>query len=129
MLRNIKLRLVGSKYEFYADDNRTCLQLTEQGSIESVHKIYDDFTKVSGLKINYSKSEALCINTSEETKNELTRHGITITNQAKCLGITLSLNIEDTINSTMENIDPKAIKKKNTNSKCTNKHVPQSYSI
>jgi len=98
--------------QFYADDNRTCLQLSEQGSIEPVHKIYNDFTLVSGLKINYAKSEALCINTSEVVKNELMRHGLTITDKAKCLGITLSKNIHETINSTMENIDPKAIKKR-----------------
>jgi len=58
------------------------------------------------------ESEALCINTDEVTKNELIRHGITLTDKAKCLKITLSQNIEETINSTMENIDPKAIIKR-----------------
>jgi len=74
--------------KFYADDNKTCLQ------------------------INYTKSEALCINTDEATQNKLIRHGITISDKAKCLGITLSQNIENTIISTIENIDPRAIKKR-----------------
>jgi len=48
--------------KLYADDSKIPLQLTDGTDLRKVYYLYEKYTKVSGLKINYRKSSALCIN-------------------------------------------------------------------
>jgi len=98
--------------KLYADDNKTPLQLTRPSDIQIIHSIYSDYTQTSGLKINFKKSSALCLNTSEEILQGIADTGIPIVNQTDCLGVILSTSMEETINKTMQKIEPKAITKR-----------------
>jgi hypothetical protein len=48
----------------YADDNLTPLAIQRVDQIHSILQLYEQYTGVSGLNINVSKTTALCINTS-----------------------------------------------------------------
>jgi hypothetical protein len=48
----------------YADDNLTPMALTEARQLQPVLSLYDEYTGVSGLNINISKTMALCVNSS-----------------------------------------------------------------
>jgi hypothetical protein len=67
---------------------------------------------VSGLNINIRKTTALCINTDPETIEGLREMGISTPATCKHLGLQLGESIEATILATMENIEPKRIKRR-----------------
>jgi hypothetical protein len=74
--------------------------------------IYEQYTGVSGLNINVSKTTALCINTVRDVQEGLERAGLSLTTSAKHLGIHLAPTKEATIDATIAAIDPKAIERR-----------------
>jgi hypothetical protein len=96
----------------YADDNLTPLAIRRADQIHSILEVYDQYTGVSGLNINVSKTTALCINTSRDVQEGLEQAGLALTNTAKHLGIHLAPTIEATVEATMAAIDPKAIERR-----------------
>jgi hypothetical protein len=96
----------------YADDNLTPLAVQNADQIQSILRLYDEYTGVSGLNINVNKTTALCINTSMEVREGLERAGLSLTNTAKHLGIHLAPTIDATVEATMAAIDPKAIERR-----------------
>jgi hypothetical protein len=96
----------------YADDNLTPLSLQRAEQIHSILEVYDQYTGVSGLNVNVSKTTALCINTSGDVREGLEQAGLALTNTAKHLGIHLAPTIEATVEATMAAIDPKAIERR-----------------
>jgi hypothetical protein len=93
----------------YADDNLTPLAIQQADQIQSILQLYEQYTGVSGLNINESKTTALCINTSRDIQEGLEQAGLSLTNSAKHLGIHLALTIDATVEAMMAAIDPKAI--------------------
>jgi hypothetical protein len=57
----------------YADDNLTPLAIQQADQIQSILQLYEQYTGVSGLNINVSKTTALCINTAETSKRAWNR--------------------------------------------------------
>jgi len=98
--------------KLYADDNKTPLQLQSNNDIHIIHDIYENYTSVSGLKINYNKSSALCMNTDENILRSISDAGISIVESTDCLGIILAKTIEETVTQTIQKIEPKAIKRR-----------------
>jgi hypothetical protein len=96
----------------YADDNLTPLAIQQVDQIHSILQLYGQYTGVSGLNINVSKTTALCINTSRDIQEGLEQVGLALTNSAKHLGIHLAPTIEATVEATMAAIDPKAIERR-----------------
>jgi hypothetical protein len=96
----------------YADDNLTPLALQRADQIHSILQLYEQYTGVSGLNVNVSKTTALCINTSRDVQEGLEQAGLALTNSAKHLGIHLAPTIEATVEATMAAIDPKAIERR-----------------
>ncbi len=75
----------------YAEDNNTGIQATCAQDIMDILEIYTDYSKVSGLNINTSKTVIIVINTDEQLINEIKRKtGIKIVTEMKYLGVTLS---------------------------------------
>jgi hypothetical protein len=99
-------------YYIYADDNLTPLAIQQADQIQSILQLYEQYTGVSGLNINVSKTTALCINTSRDVQEGLEQAGLSLTNSAKHLGIHLAPTIEATIEATMAAIDPKATERR-----------------
>jgi hypothetical protein len=97
---------------FYADDNLTPLSLTTADQLRPILQLYDNYTGVSGLNINISKSMALCINTPQALCENLQQLGMTTPNTIKHLGLHLSKTISATVLNTMTKIEPKAIKRR-----------------
>jgi len=98
--------------KLYADDSKIPLQLTDGTDLENIHSLYDKYTKVSGLKINYRKSSALCINTSAEVMGSIAESGIPLVAESDCLGVILGKTVDESVNSTLNKINPKMIKKR-----------------
>jgi len=98
--------------KFYADDNKSCLRISNAQELEELHTLYEEYTRVSGLKVNFNKSEALCINTSQRVKEIIQNSHINITENADCLGVIIGRNIKKTIEATINKINPNAIKKR-----------------
>jgi hypothetical protein len=96
----------------YADDNLTPLAIQQVDQIHSILQLYGQYTGVSGLNINVSKTTALCINTSRDIQEGLEQAGLALTNSAKHLGIHLAPTIEATVEATMAAIDPKAVERR-----------------
>jgi hypothetical protein len=96
----------------YADDNLTPLAIQRADQIHSILEVYEQYTGVSGLNVNVSKTTALCINTSRDVQEGLEQAGLALTNTAKHLGIHLAPTIEATVEATMAAIDPKAIERR-----------------
>ena len=95
----------------YADDNLTCYQLQRAADLTPVQGVYAEYTAVSGLQINVTKSTALCINTSEEIINGLRDIGFATPDTVPYLEIQLGKTIQETINATLGKINPKAIRR------------------
>ncbi len=96
----------------YADDNLTPLAIQNADQIQSILQLYEQYTGVSGLNINVSKTTALCIYTGRDVQEGLAQAGLSLTTSAKHLGIHLAPTIEATIAATMAAIDPKAIERR-----------------
>jgi hypothetical protein len=96
----------------FADDNLNPLNIRGGQEIEPLLNLYQEYTQVSGLNVNRNKSQALCINTPEQVKEELRTLGIQTPDVLQHLGIQLSTTIENTVQATMEHTDPKLIKRR-----------------
>ncbi len=62
--------------KIYADDNLLSLSLTSSQDLLPIVNTYDDYQKVSGLKVNINKTAALFINTPADTKHVIQHLGI-----------------------------------------------------
>jgi len=98
--------------KLYADDSKIPLVLQNPANLQEIHELYEKYTKVSGLKINYKKSSALCINTSAEVEEYIAECGIPVVAESDCLGIILGKTVENSIERTLDKIDPKLVKKR-----------------
>jgi len=88
---------LGIRYgiKLYADDSKIPLILQDRESLQEIHDLYEKYTKVSGLKINYKKSSALCINTEAEVEGCIAECGIPVVAESDCLGIILGKTMDD----------------------------------
>jgi len=98
--------------QLFADDNQLPLSLTTSQQITPIIDTYDDFRRVSGLNVNINKTAALCINTPEAVIRGFNTLGINTPEHIKHLGIHLGKTLESTIQETMRQIEPKAIKRR-----------------
>jgi hypothetical protein len=96
----------------YADDNLTPLALTAAEQLQPILSLYDEYTGVSGLNINITKTTALCINSSEQLCERLRHMGMATPDNAKHLGILLGKTMDSTVEVTMAAIEPKLIKRR-----------------
>jgi len=105
---------LGIRYgiKLYADDSKIPLILQDRASLQEIHDLYEKYTKVSGLKINYKKSSALCINTAAEVEGHIAECGIPVVAESDCLGIILGKTMDESIERTLDKIDPKLVKKR-----------------
>ena len=97
---------------FFADDNLAGLNIESLHDLEIIQKVYNDYTKVSGLNINLRKSSALCINTPPDILQIIRDTGIQTPDTIRYLGVQLGINMEETIKATIAHINPKAIKRR-----------------
>jgi len=98
--------------KIYADDNLLSLSLTSSQDLLPIVNTYDDYQKVSGLKVNINKTAALCINTPADIIQGIQHLGINTPEHIKHLGIHLGKTIESTIEETMRQISPKTIQRR-----------------
>ena len=96
---NIKGIFIGEKehkIKMYADDTQI-ITLYDQNSITEIGSIFAKFSEISGLTINYEKSDILRIGALKNTNAVLyTDQPFSWTNEAlKILGITISTNIDE----------------------------------
>ena len=82
----------------FADD--TCLYLKGTNSLENVVKVFEDFCRYAGLRLNIEKTEAIWL-------GKTNRFGkicnITLTHKpVKVLGIWISKNVEEMIKTNFE---------------------------
>jgi hypothetical protein len=112
--RNLMYSMVGNLTIgpiLFADDNLNPLSIERANDLQPIIDLYNQYTTVSGLNINIRKTTALCINTPLEVTNGLNQMGIETPETCKHLGLYLGKTIEDTIQSTMRNTEPKRIKR------------------
>ncbi len=95
----------------YADDNLMPLSLADATQLQPILALYEEYTGVSGLYINITKTSTLCINTSAQLCDQLHCFGMATPDDAKHLGILLGKTIDSTEAATMAHIEPKAIKR------------------
>ena len=93
----------------YADDNLLPLSLTTAQDITPVLNTYQQYTQVSGLRVNISKTAALCINTPQDIVEGIQQMGINTPDHIKHLGIHLGRSLDETVEETIRQIQPKAI--------------------
>ena len=93
----------------YADDNLLPLSLPTSQAITPILNTYEQYTLVSGLKVNISKTAALCINTPPAIIDGLQQLGINTPEHIKHLGIHLGKTLDSTVEETIRQISPKAI--------------------
>ena len=98
--------------ELYADDNLIPLALPSAAHLTPVLNTYKEYEGVSGLKVNINKTAALCINTQADIVEDIQHLGISTPEHIKHLGIHLGKTLDSTINETMSQISPKAIKRR-----------------
>ena len=96
----------------FADDNLNPLALNTAEDLTPIIDTYATYQQVSGLNINIRKSAALCINTPPEIIQGIQLLGIETPDHVKHLGIHLGKTINSTIEQTMKEIQPKAIKRR-----------------
>ena len=96
----------------FADDNLNPLSIESANDLQPIINLYNQYTTVSGLNINIRKTTALCINTSPRVIQGLNQMGIETLETCKHLGLHLGKNIEDTMEVTMRNTEPKRIKRR-----------------
>jgi len=96
----------------FADDNLNPLSMRSANDIQPIIDLYNQYTTVSGLNINIRKTTALCINTPPQIIQGLNQMGIETPEVCKHLGILLGKTIEETIEATMRNTEPKRIKRR-----------------
>ncbi|RPH76440.1 MAG: reverse transcriptase family protein, partial [Planctomycetaceae bacterium] len=96
----------------FADDNLSPLKLERVDQINPLIEAYARYTGVSGLNINVRKSTALCINSTPELLADLQQKGFSTPETVRHLGIDLRNTIDETLTTTLQNIDIKAIKRR-----------------
>ncbi len=84
----------------YADENLTPLAPTEAEQLRPILSLYEEYTGVSGLKINISKTTALCVNSPDQLCEGLRLMGMTTLDNAKHLGIYLGKTMDSTVEVT-----------------------------
>ena len=93
-IRGIIVNGLEFKISQYADD--TCLFLQNENSLQTALRIFDNFYKCSGLKVNMEKSEAIWIGASSNFRHKPL--GLKWTRGAICLGVYISNNLKEMIN-------------------------------
>jgi hypothetical protein len=96
----------------FADDNLNPLSMRSANDIQPIIDLYNQYTTVNGLNINIRKTIALCINTPPQIIQSLIQMGIETPDVCKHLGIFLGKTIEETMEATMRNTEPKQIKRR-----------------
>lgn len=84
----------GYKINLYADDTLIILKDIEK-DLKKIHKHLKEFEEMTGLRVNWLKSELLMDNNGNERENMQEQFGIRIKNTLKYLGITLSLKVKE----------------------------------
>ena len=92
-IKGIVIEGVEFKISQYADD--TYLFLSNQDSLQAVLKKNENFYTCSGLKVNMDKSEAIWIGASSNYRHK--PYGLKWTQGATCLGVHISNNLHDMI--------------------------------
>jgi hypothetical protein len=87
----------------FADDNLNPLAIERADDLQALINLYNQYTKVT---------TALCINTPIRVTQGLNQMGIETPETCKHLGLLLGKNIEDAIETTMRNTEPKRIKRR-----------------
>jgi hypothetical protein len=85
----------------FADDNMLPLSIQTLADFEKIIEIFDDFYKISGLKINLKKTEILAINTDPDLLLAIkNRYGIKIVQSVTYLGIEITGTYQETKRAT-----------------------------
>jgi hypothetical protein len=75
----------------YADDNMLPLQIRNITDLQKIFEVFNDFYKISGLKVNFTKTEMLAYNTDPELLQEIKNtFGLKIVDTLTYLGIELT---------------------------------------
>jgi hypothetical protein len=81
----------------FADDNMLPLCLRNLQDLQKVLTLFDDFYKISGLKLNLSKTEIMAFNTDPDLLQEIAdRYGIKIVASLTYLGIEITGDFRET---------------------------------
>ncbi len=92
----------------FADDQFCGTNAKNAREIRQIISVYEDFGKVSGLKINIKKTKMICINTPQKLQDEITNTtGIKIVSGFRHLGIEIRDTLENISSDTYEAIKAK----------------------
>jgi hypothetical protein len=81
----------------FADDNMLPLSIRSMTDVEKIIEIFDDFYKISGLKLNFKKTEILAFNTDPDLLQAVEdRYGIKIVQSMTYLGIEIAGTYQET---------------------------------
>jgi len=85
----------------YADDQMGALSVQTSQQVADIIQVYKDYAKVSGLEINVSKTEIMCINTAADLRTQIeTDTGIRTVTGLRHLGIELRSTYQQTVATT-----------------------------
>jgi len=96
----------------YADDNLTTYNFQNEQQIRKMRKLYNEYTEISGLNINFNKSYAMCINTTEEVQNSIRQNGIEIVQEIKYLGVKIAKEQHITVRNTLNDLETKTVNRR-----------------
>jgi Reverse transcriptase (RNA-dependent DNA polymerase) len=92
----------------FADDNMLPLQIRSIQDLNRIHKVFEDFHKVSGLKVNLKKTEIFALNTDPEILQIINRQfGIIIVDKVTYLGVMIWGGFEDLKKASYDRIEDK----------------------
>jgi hypothetical protein len=98
-IKGITINNIEFKLSQYADD--TCLFMSGVDSLREALVVFEKFSNCSGLKVNKEKSEAIWIGASSNYRPKPL--GLKWTLGATYLGVYISNNIKETINTNFQN--------------------------
>jgi len=85
-------------FSAYADDQMGALSVQSSQQVKDIIQVYEDYSKVSGLKINVKKTEILCINTTDQLRQNIQEDtGIQVVTGLRHLGIELKTSYHETV--------------------------------
>ena len=104
-IRGIEIENYGEKkHSQYADDLWAAITATQE-SFDALLNTFDQFVKISGLTINYEKTQILRVGSWQNTKSKLKNdRNIQWVNTTKILGIDVSANRVNMINENYEKL-------------------------
>ena len=108
LLRAVQLVVQNSRYRLntgryvpfsaYADDQMGALAVQSSQQVKEIIQVYEDYAKVSGLRVNVEKTEIMCINTPELLKQSIQNDtGIQVVTELRHLGIEIRASYQDTV--------------------------------